>query len=147
MRVAYKKIFDFDKLVKTKDSWGDVYMQIRGGDFPEEMKRLKGFKIVKSYNDELLNLLKIKINYYTLYKGNIKIQEGNAYCPIEHVEFEDVDECIKKKYYDFANKKYPNAKIYISENESKVLWVDGEDPISDLKVVVVLFQIWYPFKK
>lgn len=140
MKTTYKKIFDFKKLVKTKDSWGDYYIQIRGNDFPEEMKKFKRFKIKKLLTDNLLNLIHFNIDDYILYEGFIQFKNlENAYL----IEFVDIDVYIQERYFDFANKICPNAKIFVSSQN--VFWANGENLINDWAVAVATYPIKEPF--
>lgn len=122
MKVAYKKIFDFDKLIKTRDSWGDVYVQVRGDDFPDQMKKLKRFKIRKLLTDKFLDTIHFNIDNYIPYKGYIQFRNIDN---LNLIEFTDAGVYVKERYYDFANKICPDARIYISPD--KVFWVREKD--------------------
>lgn len=133
MKIAYYKIFDLNNLVKTKDSWGDLCIQVRGDDFPKEIKEFKHSRIIKNLDKTLFSLVfNDDLSDYRKAKSKAKIGYKSL-----NLDLCKIEKCfIQKKYYDFAINLGHNIYIRKSSTEtSPVIFADKK--IEDWKALVM----------
>lgn len=138
MKVRFKKLFNFNSLHWLKDSWGDNHIQVRGEDFPEEMKKLKSFKSVVKHDKGLFEIIfNNNVSDYEKFEGEVEL---NIYDDFNEVELCRIGEYyVQRKYYDFAMQLGCKGIYTRKLKDSPVIFVT-EDGIENWKVLVMPYR-------